>query len=199
MSLTIRNLTKTFEEKTLFRDFSYSFAKTGIYALTGKSGSGKTTLIRIISGLDNDFKGTVSGGGFKNVSLCFQEHRLFSNLNAFDNIYKVSFKNENEENKHKVKELLKKLAFTEEDMELFPSELSGGMRQRIAFARALLKDSSILILDEVTKELDLKLKTKVLKIIKDESLKRLVIVVTHDTFDLSQLEATEIKIDGLVD
>ena len=91
MSLKIKNLFKSFEEKTIFRDFTYYFQETGVYALRGESGVGKTTLLRIIAGLDKKYYGTVSGGGAKHVSFCFQEHRLFSHLSAFDNVLKIAF------------------------------------------------------------------------------------------------------------
>lgn len=194
MSLTIKNLSKSFDEKTLFRDFSYSFEDSGIYVISGESGVGKTTLLRIIAGLDKNYSGTVTGGGFDNVSVCFQENRLFPHLSAFNNVFMVSFSEETEENKNKVRALLKRLNLTDKDMELYPSELSGGMRQRIAFARAVLKNSSILILDEATKELDSALKSELLTIIKEESDSRLVIMVTHDPEEIKLLSATVVSL-----
>ena len=192
MGLKIKNLTKAFDKKTLFRDFSYDFDDTGIYALTGASGVGKTTLLRIIAGLDTDFEGEVLGAGIKNVSICFQENRLFPHLSAFDNISKISFKEENEVNKKAVKQLLTRLKFTESDMELRPAELSGGMRQRIAFARAVLRDSSILILDEATKELDSALVETILEIIREQGNKRLVLIVTHKSSEIEALGAKNV-------
>ena len=76
MELELKKLTKAFGKKTLFRDFSYIFDSIGIYAVTGASGVGKTPLLRIIAGLEKDFEGEVSGGGTKNVSICFQEHLM---------------------------------------------------------------------------------------------------------------------------
>ena len=189
MTLSIKNLTKSFGKKTLFRDFTYSFESTGIYAVSGESGAGKTTLLRIIAGLDKSFSGTVEGGGAENVSYCFQEHRLFPSLNALQNIAKVSFREENSENTECAKALLKRLNFTESDMLLYPKELSGGMRQRVAFARAVLKKSSILILDEATKELDSSLRDTVLEIIAEEAKKRLVLFVTHKPEEIEKLNA----------
>lgn len=194
MNLNIKNVTKSFDKKTLFRDFSFSFEENGIYAVTGDSGVGKTTLLRIIAGLDNDFSGEVENGGIGKVSYCFQEHRLFPSLSAFDNVYKVSFTEEREENKSAVKELLEKLNFSERDMLLRPDELSGGMRQRVAFSRAILKKSPILLLDEATKELDSELADKVLEIISEEAKKRLVIFVTHKPDEITKLGAKIIKL-----
>ena len=196
MGLELKGLTKAFDKKTLFRDFSYKFNDTGIYAVTGASGIGKTTLLRIIAGLDRSYGGEVTGGGIGESSICFQEHRLFPHLSALDNVAKVSFAEESEENRHLAKKLLGRLQFTENDMGLYPNELSGGMRQRVAFARAVLRDSSILILDEATKELDPALVETVLEIIREEVKKRLVLIVTHKENEIEALGATPIFLDN---
>ena len=195
MSLKIKHLSKSFGKKTIFRDFTFSFQERGIYAAVGESGIGKTTLLRIIAGLDKSFAGSVTGGGSSNVSYCFQEHRLFPSLTALDNVLKVSFKEEKEENKALARSMLTRLGFTEDDMLLKPKELSGGMRQRVAFSRAVLKKSPILLLDEATKELDSELASRVLEIIKEESKKRLVIFVTHKENEITELDAKIINLN----
>ena len=154
MGLSIKNLSKRFDNKSIFSDFSYEFDDSGVYAILGESGVGKTTLLRIIAGLDTDFEGEVNGGGNKSTSFAFQEYRLFPELSAFDNIVFASFDKITDERILNAKAMLKSLGFTEEDMSLFPSELSGGMKQRVSIARALLRASPILLLDEPTKELD---------------------------------------------
>lgn len=194
MSLVLKNISKSYENKNLLSNFSYSFNDKGIYAIVGASGIGKTTLLRIIAGLDKDFEGEVIGGGLKNISMCFQEHRLFPNLTLFDNIAKFSFKKESEDTANKINSLLKRLRFSDEDMTLYPDEISGGMKQRAAFARAVLKDSNVLILDEATKELDMILRNEILEIIKEEGKKRLVIMVTHRDDEIIALEATKIAL-----
>lgn len=189
MGTELKNLTKSFGKKTLFRDFSYKFDNMGIYAVTGASGVGKTTLLRLIAGLDKKYDGEIIGGGISNVSICFQEHRLFPGLTALENITKVSFTEENEESVLEAKALLKRLNFDENDMNLYPAELSGGMRQRVALARAILRKSNILILDEATKELDSSLVGEVLDIIREESERRLVLLVTHKNEEIEKLGA----------
>lgn len=195
MSLKIKNLFKSFEEKTIFRDFTYYFQDTGIYALRGESGIGKTTLLRIIAGLDKKYYGTVSGGGLRHVSFCFQEHRLFPHLSALENVLKLSFSEDSYHNKKLTERLLQRLNFSESDMHLKPDELSGGMRQRVAFARAVLKKSKILLLDEPTKELDASLRDTVLEIIAEEAKERLVIFVTHKPEEIEILGAKVIELN----
>ena len=188
-------ISKSYEEKTLFRDFSYLFPQKGVFALCGKSGTGKTTLLRIMSGLDKDFSGNCEGFGISNTSFCFQEYRLFPTLTALENIARISFKSSAKENEAIAKNMLKRLDFSEEDIMLFPDELSGGMKQRVAFARAILRDAPVLLLDECTKELDKEVAHKMLSIIKEEAEKRLVILVTHKEDELSYLDAVKIEID----
>ena len=195
MKIELKGVTKSFGEKTLFRDFSYRFNDTGIYALTGESGVGKTTLLRIISGLDKEFSGEVIGGGKNNVSYCFQEHRLFPELTALDNITRVSFEKPTDSDVKSTKNILLRLKFTEEDMKLLPRELSGGMRQRVAFARAVMLRRPILILDEATKELDSESLIPIFEIIKEESKKRLVIIVTHKNDEIEALGATAVPLN----
>lgn len=179
MSLLIRNLNKSFGKNDIFTDFSFDFSGTGLYILRGDSGSGKTTLLRIIAGLDKDFTGEVIGGGISNVSFAFQEYRLFQNLNVLENTM-IASKEERDDDLKYAKVLLSRLGFEEEEMNLYPDELSGGMKQRVSLVRALVKSSSILLLDEPTKELDKTLINSLYEIIKEEAAKRLVIISTHD-------------------
>lgn len=195
MTLSMKSINKSFGEKVIFRDFSYDFGSKGIYAVTGNSGIGKTTLLRIIAGLDKDFSGELVGGGIGSVSYCFQEHRLFDNLTALKNITAISFDKSCDSDIESAKKLLSALSFSENDMNLIPKQLSGGMRQRVAFARAVLKKTPILILDEPTKEIDENIKKTILDIVKKESENRLVIFVSHDDEDIEYLEAIKINLE----
>lgn len=176
MNLKINNLRKYYQEKCILNDFSFSFEKTGAYLLLGESGVGKTTLLRTIAGLDNDYTGKIENGGIKNVSFLFQEYRLFPALNALQNVILAK----DGSNLKEAEDILVKLGLKNEDLKKKPRELSGGMKQRVAFARAILKTSPILLLDEPTKELDADTARNVLDIINNEADRRLVIIATHD-------------------
>ena len=195
MSLTLKNINKAFGEKEVISNFSFDFPDKGIYAISGESGVGKTTLLRIISGIEKNFNGEVINGGPTQTAVCFQEHRLFKQLTAIENLTEVSFKCVLEDNARKARDLLLRLNFSKEEMTLYPDELSGGMKQRIAFARAVLREAPILILDEPTKELDAELVNTVLEIIRQEGERRLVLIVTHK---LQEAEALGAKTIALV-
>ena len=194
MSIKITNLCKSFDGKEIFNGFTYEFAKTGIYAITGPSGVGKTTLLRMIAGLDKKYSGKIVFEGECDISFAFQEYRLFNQLSAIDNILQLSFKEPTQDDIENTKNLLRRLKFSDSDMNLTPSQLSGGMKQRISFARAIMKKSSVLLLDEATKELDQELSDILIEMIRQESKEKLVILVTHKPEEITKLGATTISI-----
>ncbi len=194
MTLTVSNLKKRFGNKMIFDGFSYSFGERGVYALTGESGIGKTTLLRMIAGLDTDYSGSITGGGIGKVSFAFQEHRLFPSLSALQNVVLANNDELTDEAVTAATEMLLSLGISNADMQLYPSELSGGMKARISLARAFLKDAPILLLDEPTGELDAENASIVREIIKKQAEKRLVIIVTHNEDEIFTLSATKIQI-----
>ena len=195
MSIRIEGLNKSFGKKTIFNDFNCSFPDNGTYIIHGESGIGKTTLLRIIAGLDKEYTGRVVMGA-PGISMCFQEYRLLDNLTALANVTEISFKNATDSDVQYVKSLFKRLNFSDSDMYLYPSELSGGMKQRVAFIRAVARKAPVLILDEPTKEVDPENSVIMRQIIKEEAQKRLVIMVTHKTDDISDVEANIIDISA---
>lgn len=191
--MIISNLSKSFGDKIILQNFSFSFPNTGVFAFTGNSGVGKTTLLRIIAGLDTEYSGQITDYSLSEISMSFQEHRLFPWLTALDNVL-VSIEKPTSDNRKKARELLSTLGFTLEEMNLRPYALSGGMKQRVSLCRAFMKSSKIYLLDEATKELDRELATTVLDIIKEYSKRAIVIMTTHNASDIDYLGATEIKL-----
>lgn len=194
MSLLIKNLAKSFGKKKIFDNFSLELPQKGAFVISGESGVGKTTLLRLISGLDTDFRGEISGGGVKNCSVAFQEYRLFHTLSALDNIIYANHDKKTAENATEAEKMLLDLGFAPDDCLLFPSEMSGGMKQRVSLARAFLRKAPILLLDEPTKELDGDNANRTLEIIKNEAKSRLVILVSHNKADAEKLNAKIIDI-----
>ena len=193
MSLKIKNLSKSFGRKAIFDNFSFDFCDKGVYILRGESGKGKTTLLRIIAGLDKSYVGEIEGGGIENVSFAFQEYRLIPGLSAIENVL-IASKEKSNSDRIEANNLLDCLGFSSYDMNLLPAELSGGMKQRVSLARAFLKKSPVLLLDEPTKELDSALCERVCEMIKKISEFKLVIVVTHKEEDTLLLGGTQINI-----
>lgn len=194
MSITIENLTKAFDKKVVLDNFSRRFPSVGVFALIGESGIGKTTLLRLIAGLDKRYSGKIVFDGDSSVSYAFQEHRLFPALTALENVFFANFDKKNEAELDLCKKALLDLGFTERDTELYPSELSGGMRQRVSLARAFVNTANVLLLDEPTKELDETNRSKVIEMIKKQAESRLVIMVTHDMEDALAVGAEIIHI-----
>ncbi len=195
MTLKISKLTKYFDGKKIFRDFSYDFPPAGIFAIVGESGIGKTTLLRIISGLDKDYSGEVIGGGFSNVSFAFQEYRLLPTLTALDNAVLAVSDTKDGDTVKKAASIFLRLGFSKEDMLLYPSELSGGMKQRASLARAFLKAAPVLLLDEPTKELDSENASLVVDMIAEAGTERLVLLVTHRPEDIEKLSPKIINLN----
>ena len=172
--MQIKNLTKKFGDKPVFNNFSVKIPKGKISYIMGESGCGKTTLLRILIGLDNDYIGEIKGFEGK-ISCVFQEPRLFPTLNVLENLEIVE-----RGTKCSSKEILK-LVELENDTELYPNELSGGMKMRLAIARALYYDGDIFIMDEPFSALDEDLKERLLPQLFELLQKKTVIIVSHNT------------------
>ena len=142
---------------------SVSLKAGEIHAVIGESGCGKTTLLRLIAGLDTPDSGSVCFlplGKTPTISIVFQEPRLFPWFTVEKNVA-LSVRHLNgEEQKEKVRRVLELVGLSH-CRELLPSQLSGGMAQRVGLARALCPEPDILLLDEAFSALDALTRSKI--------------------------------------
>lgn len=185
MKIQIHNLTKKYGDKIVFENYTNTFDFNGILLLKGVSGLGKTTLMRIIAGLEKANKGEIRTDA-KSIAFMFQEDRLIPFVSVLKNLTAVC-------SEEKALNYLKLMGL-ESEKDNSPLSLSGGMRRRVALARALCFDSDLVILDEPFKGLDEELKSNICEIIKEESKNRDFIIISHDSQDAELLNAKIIEL-----
>lgn len=183
--LKIDNISKTYytleKEIKAVNNFSLDLKEGEFIALVGPSGCGKSTILSILSGLEKLDTGTIKTD--KSIGYMLQTDALFEWLNILDNCL-IGLKIKKEitvENKEYVISLLEKYGL-KDFIYSYPSNLSGGMRQRVALIRTLATKPDILLMDEPFSALDyqsrLSISDDVYKIIKEEG--KSIIMVTHD-------------------
>ncbi len=183
--VAVNNLCKTFYTKDseieVIKDMSFSLKKGQIITLLGPSGCGKSTILNILTSLLEQTSGDLKIDG--KIGYMFQKDHLLEWRTIIENItigLEIQ-KKTTKENILKIEELLKKYGLYE-FKDMYPKELSGGMRQRVALIRTLSVNPDILLLDEPFSALDYQTRIlvsdDVYKIIKNEN--KSAILVTHD-------------------
>jgi sulfonate transport system ATP-binding protein len=175
-AIVIERLTKAFGEKLVFVDLDLTVAQGETVAVLGPSGCGKSTLLRCIAGLERPTGGVAGASG--DVGYVFQEPRLLPWLDVEGN---VRFAARNETERDRITHVLT-LTGLRDAAKLLPKQLSGGMAQRAALARTLVRNPSILLLDEPLAALDalrrMDLQAALASIV--VGLHATVLLVTHD-------------------
>ena len=200
--IKISNLNKSFENLkkiNVLKKVSYKFKKGKIYSIIGPSGSGKSTLLNLLSLIDRPSSGSVmiddNNINFndsqsndllraKKIGIIYQQDNLLSDFTALENIYMASLAagNKKELSLSKAKSLLRKVGLTSR-INHFPSQLSGGEKQRISIARALINNPQIILADEPTGSLDLNTAKGIFDLLKNQiNSNRLIIFATHNRF-----------------
>lgn len=193
MSLTLRNVSRTFAGNTAVRNVNLSVQPGEIIGLLGTSGCGKSTILRAISGLDDGYEGDIeiNGSTTKGVhdttGFIFQEPRLLPWLTVLDNIT-FGLKGDKATKEKRAKEYIANVGLVGNE-NLYPRQLSGGMAQRVAIARALVTSPEILLLDEPFSALDAFTKMQLQDLLLDiwKAYNSTIVLVTHDIDEATYL------------
>lgn len=183
--MEILNIEKRFGETLILDKISLTIYPKQINVILGPSGCGKSTLLQIIAGLDKDFDGCINGITPCKLAYVFQEDRLLEWKSVEKNIlYALSGKVE----KERLLDYGKALGLSEY-LKYRPSQLSGGLRQRVNLLRAFLYPASLLLMDEPFKSLDIQTKEETinlfLRVQKEKEVT--VLLVTHSLEEAIQL------------
>jgi ABC-type lipoprotein export system ATPase subunit len=200
--IQLSNVNKSFDNQKkikVLKKISYKFKKGKIYSLIGPSGSGKSTLLNLLSLIDRPTSGSVIienkqvnfNDSKKNdiirankIGIIYQQDNLLPDFTALENIYLASLAAGKNKflSVSKAKILLKKVGLLNRSNH-YPSELSGGEKQRISIARALINDPQIILADEPTGSLDLETAKAIFELLKNQiNSNRLIVFATHNRF-----------------
>ena len=200
--IKLSNINKNFEKSKkikVLKKISYKFKKGKIYSLIGPSGSGKSTLLNLISLIDRPSSGTITIDNklinFDNINkndilrahkigIIYQQDNLLSDFTALENVYLASLAagTDKKSSIFRAKHLLQKVGLLKR-IDHYPSQLSGGEKQRVSIARALINNPQIILADEPTGSLDLETAKEIFEILKKQiNSNRLIIFATHNRF-----------------
>ena len=183
--LELKNVEYEILRDKVVRNFNLKVEKGEVVTLFGPSGCGKTTILRLISGLNEPRKGEIFNK-FKKMTYFFQENRLLTWKNALENVLLVMDKAD----QNSVLKLFSKVGLSQKDALKYPNELSGGMRQRVAFVRAVVTKPNLLLMDEPFSGLDYDMKEILIDIVThrvEEGMS--VVLVTHDRMEAARMSS----------
>lgn len=184
--IKIKNLSKKFKRNIIFEDISLELKAGDLVHLYGSNGSGKSTLFKMIVGIMDPDKGTITIENGKKIGAVIENPGFIENETILYNLrYLYSLTNNyNEEVEEKIKQLCQEF-----DLDLYSSDkmkdYSVGMRQKTAIIQAIMENQDIILLDEPTRGLDQAAVEKVFEIIKNyaKQKNKLIIIASHDLMD----------------
>ena len=200
--IKISKINKSFEaikKINVLKSISYNFKKGKIYSLMGPSGSGKSTLLNLLSLIDRPSSGLIKIEDKKinyndtnkndiiranKIGIIYQQDNLLLDFTSLENIYLAALAGGNDEKiaLNKAKSLLKRVGLVNRS-DHYPSQLSGGEKQRISIARAVVNNPQVILADEPTGSLDLQTAKEIFRLLKNQINKeRLIIFATHNRF-----------------
>ena len=214
--IKLSNISKTFIGKKnvkVLKKINFKFKLGKIYSLMGPSGSGKSTLLNLISLIDRPTSGSIK---FENkqinfkenekndlyrankIGIVYQQDNLLSDFTALENVYFASLSagKSKKDALNLAKNILKKVGLSKR-LEHYPSELSGGEKQRVSIARALINEPQIILADEPTGSLDQKTSQEIFNLLKKQvNSNRLIIFATHNRLFANKSDYLLELIDG---
>ncbi len=183
--IALTDVSKSFGGRRVLERVSLTLPAGSVTALVGRSGAGKTTLARILLGLEAPDAGRVDGlDGIKRAAV-FQEDRLIEHMSALQNLVLVGASVE------AARTHLNALGLAD-DMEVRVDRLSGGMRRRVALARAMIVGAGLIVLDEPMTGLDEDLKRQAAAYVSQNRGRAAVLLISHDPEDIQRLGADAI-------
>ena len=217
-SIKISNLNKSFDgikKIKVLKKVTYNFKKGKIYSLMGPSGSGKSTLLNLLSLIDRPNSGSIF---FENqlinfnqnnkndilrankIGIIYQQDNLLPDFTALENIYLASLAagNNKQTSIAKAKNLLKKVGLQNRS-DHYPFQLSGGEKQRVSIARAVVNNPQIILADEPTGSLDHETAKEIFDLLKNQiNPTRLIIFATHNRFFANKADCLLELTDGSI-
>ena len=216
--IELSNINKSFDnfkKVKVLKKISYKFRKGKIYSLMGPSGSGKSTLLNLLSLIDRPTSGFISFEkkqvdftNFKQndilrankIGIIYQQDNLLPDFTALENVYLASLAvgNNKQLSKDKAKNLLKKVGLANR-LDHYPSQLSGGEKQRISIARAVINNPQIILADEPTGSLDFDTAKEIFQLLKSQlNSDRLIIFATHNRFFANKADCLLEMVNGSI-
>ena len=197
------------------RGVNLDFDKGEFVAVTGKSGSGKSTLLNVISGMDSYEEGELYIEGEptshyvesdweeyreKYISFIFQDYNIIDSFTVLQNVELALMEIEDRAvRRARALELIERVGLTSH-LHHKGSKLSGGQKQRTVIARALAKDSPVILADEPTGNLDSKTSEEIISLLREVSRDKLLIVVTHNFDEVEKYATRHVRVfDGVVE
>ena len=197
----------------VLKKISYKFKSGKIYSLMGPSGSGKSTLLNLLSLIDRPSSGSIIIDNKKidpnnfqkndllranKIGIIYQQDNLLSDFTAIENLTLASLASgKNKEDASNISKIMLKKVGLAKRLNHYPSQLSGGEKQRVSIARALINNPQIILADEPTGSLDIETAKGIFELLKNQiKPDRIIIFATHNRFFANKSDCLLEIVDG---